>query len=208
MRHRRSAGFTLTELLIVIALILIFALIALPAFDLLTGQGSKEAGRNLISAALGRAREEAMALRQGRAVLFSIDPATKRTAMDFIYHSQPNVAPTARVATVPDTDRQLLPAGIGVRFVAAPLRSSGVIAFDGFGELYVAKYDVAPAPGGLAVLTDLLPTELAGNSELGLMVYDAHRFADQPDADKQAWLEENAEYLLVNRYNGTLVDTE
>src|SRR4030095_9400430 len=55
-RVTQSRGFTLTEMLIVMGVIVLVALIAVPSFRALTGGRSTEAASNTISAALARAR--------------------------------------------------------------------------------------------------------------------------------------------------------
>jgi prepilin-type N-terminal cleavage/methylation domain-containing protein len=58
--HSSSRGFTLTELLIVIGLIVLLIAMAVPAFNAITGSRSVEAARNKVQAMLGRARNEAI----------------------------------------------------------------------------------------------------------------------------------------------------
>src|SRR5687768_5966656 len=71
-------AFTLVEMLIVIGLILLIILIALPAFNAMTGSRSLESAQNQISALLNRARMEAIGLQEHRGLLFYIDPTTQR----------------------------------------------------------------------------------------------------------------------------------
>lgn len=71
-------GFTLTELLVVISLIVIILAIAIPTFSFITGTRSIDGAQNQISAMLGRARSEAIGLQQITGVMFFLDPVTQR----------------------------------------------------------------------------------------------------------------------------------
>jgi prepilin-type N-terminal cleavage/methylation domain-containing protein len=73
------SGFTLPELLIVIAIIVVVAGLAVPLFRILTGARSVEAALNTASAALGVARTSAINEGSPHGVLFYVDPATRNT---------------------------------------------------------------------------------------------------------------------------------
>src|SRR4051812_14860801 len=74
----RRGAFTLTELLIVIGIIVLVAIIAIPAFRTMTGSRSTEAAHNQLSGLLGQVRGEAISLQQIRGVAFFLVPETKR----------------------------------------------------------------------------------------------------------------------------------
>ena len=59
-RRRARSAFTLTEMLVILGVIIIILAIALPAFNAVQGSRSVEAGQNIVSASLGRARAEAI----------------------------------------------------------------------------------------------------------------------------------------------------
>src|SRR4051794_30107299 len=80
-RMSRRRGFSLTEILIVVALIVLLMALALPAFNFITGSRSTDAAYNTISAMLSRARTEAVGLQEIRGVMFYVDPATDRQMM-------------------------------------------------------------------------------------------------------------------------------
>jgi type II secretory pathway pseudopilin PulG len=74
--HRPLAtGFTVTELLIVIGIIVLVIALAVPAFNVITGSKSVESANNQISAFLARARNEAIGLQELRGIAFYPDPA-------------------------------------------------------------------------------------------------------------------------------------
>lgn len=75
---RIRPAFTVTELLIVIGIIVVMIALAVPAFNLISGNKSVDAANNQISALLGRARNEAIGLQEVRGVFFYPDPATNR----------------------------------------------------------------------------------------------------------------------------------
>ncbi|MEO6435346.1 MAG: prepilin-type N-terminal cleavage/methylation domain-containing protein [Tepidisphaeraceae bacterium] len=82
--QRSFRGFTLTEILFVIALIVLIIALAVPAFRAITGSRSVDAGENLVSAMLGRARGEAMLNNRVAGVAFFRDENTDRTAMALV----------------------------------------------------------------------------------------------------------------------------
>ena len=93
-QHRRAAGFTLTEILVVIGIIVLFIALAIPAFSAISGTRSIAGAENNLSALLVRAREEAIAQADTadpsyRGVMFYIDPATD-TVTGMIVRSTPS----------------------------------------------------------------------------------------------------------------------
>ncbi|MEM7806710.1 MAG: prepilin-type N-terminal cleavage/methylation domain-containing protein [Planctomycetota bacterium] len=74
-------AFTLVELLVVLAVIGLALVIAVPAFTSITEGRKESASQNLISAALSRARAEAIKLGQPAGVMFFYDAATQRSRM-------------------------------------------------------------------------------------------------------------------------------
>jgi type II secretory pathway pseudopilin PulG len=71
-------AFTLTELLIVIGIIVLFVTLALPAFNLISGSKSIAGAENELSALLARARNEAMGVQDYRGLAIYRDAATDR----------------------------------------------------------------------------------------------------------------------------------
>src|SRR5436190_15437159 len=80
--NRKSRrGFSLTEILIVIAIIVLLLALALPAFNFISGGRSVDGAMNGISAFLARARTEAVGLQEMRGVMFYIDPKSESEMM-------------------------------------------------------------------------------------------------------------------------------
>ncbi len=81
---RARRGFTLTEILVVLTIIILVLATAVPAFRALTGSRSTDAAQNLFTAMLGRARTMALNQKKTIGVFFSLDPATDRTRMALV----------------------------------------------------------------------------------------------------------------------------
>jgi prepilin-type N-terminal cleavage/methylation domain-containing protein len=124
-RRRSHDGFTLTEMLIVIGIIVLVVAIAVPSFRALTGGKSTEAAHNQLSAILGRARMDAMGVQETRGIMFFRDPESQRVGAVFVRAVPPPVdatpvavgqrAPEVYLDLVPDRDPQLLPVGVGLQ---------------------------------------------------------------------------------------------
>src|SRR5258706_15510719 len=76
--HDRAGGFTLTELLVVISIIVIVLALAIPLFSILRGGRSVEAGQNVLSAVLQRAKARAIGLQERRGGFFFRDQSSRR----------------------------------------------------------------------------------------------------------------------------------
>lgn len=187
-RASPRSAFTMAELLIVIALIVLLLGLAVPAFNLLSGGKSIEGATNQISAALGRARAEAIGLQKVTGVLFFIDPKTQRRSMAIVQAVDPltdhaNSGAEVWLDVVDENDFLPLPAGIGVQVIddcamnATNVRQDdGYIGFNtegrGFSESISSSPDtlsavskvVTATPYGGAILFD-------GNGQLVSMAY-------------------------------------
>src|SRR5262245_41682383 len=112
-------GFSLTEVLIVIALIVLMLALALPAFNFITGGRSVDGAMNQISAFLTRARTEAVGLQEVRGVIFYIDPKTERQMMALVKQAEePSPNPNAAVDVwldAGDEDHIPLPKGVAIQ---------------------------------------------------------------------------------------------
>ncbi len=81
--RRQPRGFTLTEMLVILGVIIIILAIALPAFNAAQGSRSVEAGQNIVSASLGRARAEAVRRGVTCGAYFFVD-GEGRTSVAFV----------------------------------------------------------------------------------------------------------------------------
>jgi hypothetical protein len=163
---------------------------------------SIDSAQNLAGAYLGRAREEAMGMREPRGVIFF--EAGDRMAMTMVYHDNPGGLP-GQIEVLPGAETQYLPAGVGATF---PTTSSprytlpGVMLFDGLGQLYVRDYEVNPN-GKLAALMRL-SGPLSGYSHFGATLFASAKYEQQPVENRERWLDERGRALFPNRYSGTL----
>src|SRR5437868_4618206 len=121
MHKRDRQAFTMPELLVVMAIIVLFIALALPAFNAISGSRSIAAAENNLAAVLGRAREEASGLQEIRGILFTVDPATDRMMATVIHqtnpptlppYSGPNFSNVIWLDVVPNREQLLLPIGI------------------------------------------------------------------------------------------------
>ena len=120
----KRAGFSLTELLIVIGLIVLMIALAVPTFNFISGNRSVEGAQNTVAAMLGRARAEAIGLQETRGVFFFIEKRTGRTAMSIVRETQ---RPLSTAGVIPqvdvfldltdDTEFVTLPVGVGAQFI-------------------------------------------------------------------------------------------
>lgn len=138
-----SPGFTLTELLIVIALIVLFVTLALPAFNLLSGGKSIAGAENEISAMLGRARSEAVGVQDYRGLAIYRDAATDRYAGAIVNFVTYSTYPTAGATP-------LYPKYSYISYVAA-----------GVTHYYVAQMDVPASTTFAAPATSPSPAPWA-----------------------------------------------
>ncbi len=160
-QSRGLRAFTLTELLIVVALMVVLLALAVPAFNYITGARSVEGASNIISAMLGRAR--AAALNDGKyiGVLFYVDPVSGRTVLATVeyddaksaadidplhrykayvsgatYYGPPDTPPTSPPTVPPSPDRVI------------QVTQDGEASFTNRPLVKHYQRDDPPAPGG------------------------------------------------------------
>jgi prepilin-type N-terminal cleavage/methylation domain-containing protein len=120
---RRAGGFSLTELLIVIAIIVLALALAVPALNLITGAKSTEQAQNITSIVLAQARNEAIGLQQYRGIFFYYDPTDERVKMAMVEQVDPPDADNAvdgvdvYLDLVRDRDVTPLPSGTSVQML-------------------------------------------------------------------------------------------
>jgi type II secretory pathway pseudopilin PulG len=204
-RLRRGAvGFTLTELMVVLAIIIVLMGIGWAGWPALIGANSVDAAQNFAGAFVSRAREDSMNLRVPRGALFVQDG--EATTMLFVHVANPGFRP-GEMDLVPDADSETLQRGVGVRFLnnGTPRYSSlGLVLYDGQGQLYVRDFSISKASklGQRLKLTD----DFRGVSHVGMVMYQVSKYEAQPEAKRDEWLDRNARPLFGNRYTGTLVE--
>jgi prepilin-type N-terminal cleavage/methylation domain-containing protein len=223
-------GFTLIELLVVISIIVVILALAVPLFSVLRGGRSIDAGQNIVSAMLQRARARAIGIQQRRGVFFFDDAVTGKTGMLLVkvLDGTPNVLDL-------DDDNvevEYLPSGLAVAGLlpnntTTDFRPNALIVFDGVGRIETLNGYVIKPPSGTTTLQDKYLTNFKANvftdlgnaqrepSQTAIVVYDRRGFADLPpntnvifSTQQAEWLDQNATALVVSRYNGTLIRGE
>jgi prepilin-type N-terminal cleavage/methylation domain-containing protein len=205
------SGFTLTEMLVVIGIIILFVTLAIPAISSITGTRSISAAENQISAVLARAREEAIGIQDYRGVLFYLDPREDRVVAILVRtaDSQP-ASNLIFLDAVANRDYLMLPQGVRLQTICDDSKNryfgfnplspastegvlhGGVILFDGQGRLVSKQYAFSfPNNGGLAAaLKAPTPSQLIVSngssffrSQMGLVLFDSAAFKAQGFTD-------------------------
>ena len=193
----------MTELLVVIGIIVLLLVVAMPAFNFITGTRSIDGAQNNLSALLGRARAEAIARQQISGVLFFIDPATDRVAALLVRNASAAGAADIYLDLFPDTDRVLLPQGITLQTLenatigAGGVRTThgyigyggpgvpfgGALLFDSRGQLVTRTFGFATGGSAIEEILDLPsgtvydPVPLRA-SAVGFVLFESQPFQD------------------------------
>jgi Tfp pilus assembly protein FimT len=219
-----AKAFTLTEMLVVIGIIILVAVSAVPSFNYLTGSRSLEAAQNTIAAALSRARQQA--LYEGKPIGLAIwlDTTTGRYTTGLVqFDTTP--ASTTNIDLLPDQDVQSLQPGIGAQGLlssntytataAGTQNDPTIVFFNQNGQLSTTNYTLVATSNGGATANQLyarasLPSAITATpAQIALILYDRQGYdAKATVADKITYLNENGLYLVINRYNGTLLSNQ
>jgi prepilin-type N-terminal cleavage/methylation domain-containing protein len=216
---RVSRGFTLNELLVVMAIIILVLAIAIPAFSLITTGKSIEATENQMSAFLSAVRGDAVGMQDPRGAVIFIDPASNRVTMVEVWFP-PGQRPNLDI--YPGKEEMKLPAGVSFRGIPNGIPNSNmdnwprfaIVMFDGDGRLlldFASVVTVNTLFNRLNIVATSspdkppIPTVANNQTNIGVILFDKARHDEQPAANRQKWFTENAVPYLINRYNGTLM---
>jgi prepilin-type N-terminal cleavage/methylation domain-containing protein len=147
-------GFTLTEMLVVVGIIVLIVTISVPAFNAISGNRSLDAAQNQLAAIIGRARQEAIGLQQPYGVILFQDPNTSRACAAVV--NFPDPANPLLLGLAPNHDELLLPIGVSFRMIetmpyggtgpAAYYSSMNVVMFNARGEFICTPWAVLNNP--------------------------------------------------------------
>lgn len=222
----KNRGFSLAELLVVIGIMVLVALIAVPAFSFITGSRSIENAHNIVAANVARARLDAIKHQEHRGVVFYRDANTDRVVMAMVRTVDragflPDGTPLPDdIEIVPGTDVVPLPSGVEIAFRhtvgsgylyrVEPEDLRGVILFDSKGHFASKPYGLGDGSEvarrlGITAYTWGFDGQLFYSQPAFLL---ADRSATNDAANQVQYLDQNASVVLINRYNGALTRSE
>lgn len=218
-RHRRGGGFTLTELLMAIGIIVLLLAMAVPLFNSFAGTRSVDAGQNLVSSMLQRARSRAIGLQEPRGIFFFEDPGTRRVAMVTVkMYSDPNTT-YEQIYTDAEADTtELLPPGLGAAFVLPQgagfptYQPYGLVLFDGNGKAMMRTYKFLNGDTSISSRWNGNSPSTINASHVAVMLFD-RSLLPEPDGGQTPgtfsttqsnFIQDNSAAFTVNRYNGTI----
>lgn len=226
-------AFSLTELLVVMAVIVAIIGIAIPVIGVLSGQQSIESAQNQLAAVLGQARGRALALQRETGLLFHIDPAGDRIAarvVDVVGRYDAPYQKVHQLDLVPQMDPHLLPGGVWMQFPVAASGGRteytgsvdaaggtpilGAILFDKQGRLLIAPWWVQAEQGGaqtaLGNLVGLSDNSLPADaqiptSHLGMVLFERAPFQDRFGLDDGTGSDEEQEHQWIDENSRLLL---
>ena len=222
-------GFTLTELLIVVGIIVLIVTLAVPAINTISGNRSIDSAQNQLAAIIGRARQEAIGLQDYRGVIMFQDPNTSRTCAAEVYFPTPG---NSLLDLAPAHDELLLPTGISFRMVETigGYTPMNVVMFNNRGEFVSKPWSIlnvpygttvnssSPVGTGLGARIQTLPTlptgmpaaSLSGSSAFGFIIFPSEEAYQNAYtlSSSTTYLTDNGITFLINKYNGTLLRSE
>jgi|GEM_PF-1744876 len=224
----RRGAFTLLELLVVMAIVLIILAVSFPAYQrIMTGNNRKEA-INSISVQVAAARSLALASQRETGLLFYEDPANRRQTAMVLVQALQTTANGTEYGGIADRSPVLLPAHVKVATLSAGTAGPSFQheGNSGGGSLRIILFD---EQGGAVIrdslrgfklgqpgdpraaqaawnLGDPSATSTTGGSTLALVVYDAAAWTEETagmSADERSqWLMGNTDMITVHPYTG------
>ncbi len=227
-RIRAPRAFTLIELMVVVAIIVILTAITLPAVKALTQGNSQKQAVNLVSALLANARGVAITSHKPAGLLFYEDPSSKsQTAAQVVIASTitltTSAAPAINIIRAPSQAAQMLPYGVKIGTLAnsnSTFFNTGdaftlhgrIILFDENGQLLLQN-NLSRDPN----LTDAAAVAWNLSSDYSapaIVIYDGNalqaalqsgQIASNSGANLFPWLQQHADILVINPYTGTII---
>jgi prepilin-type N-terminal cleavage/methylation domain-containing protein len=225
-------AFTLIELMVVVAIIVILTAITLPAVKALTQGNSQKQAVNLVSALLANARAVAITSHKPAGIVIYEDPGTKsQSSVQVVICSSivqaSNTATTFSFVRAPSQGPQTLPYGVRAGTLSnsstsvfntgdASTQHPRVVLFDENGQLLLQNNlltDASLASDASASAWNL-QTSKTPNSSPAVIIYDENalqaavqsgQLANTTSTTLVPWFEQNADILVVNPYTGNII---
>jgi len=223
--HRRSSAFTLLELLVVMAIIIIILAITFPAYRTLTSGNNKREAVNAISAQVAAARSLALSSQRQVGLLFYEDPQTNSQSFMVLVQAVQNVNNGTEFGAIPERSPIALPRYIKIANLSATSASVNylnessaaaqrlrILVFNEKGQPIIRSgflaYD-ADNNSNSRSARSVWGLGNGGASSMSLAVYDVNEFneatAGLDDAGRANWLLNYTDLITLHPYTGTVI---
>ena len=212
----RKPGFTLVELMVVVAIIVLVTALTLPSMNAILGSGKEAQAVNAVKAALVGARAYAISSGSDAAVLATFNTDNGDAVFFILGHSSND-----DFGLAPEREPVILPKGMGVTTLNEADNDARAffICFAPTGELKIRNIKCDPTDSGSGSAFENLGKYHWGKPNAGgspddeeesqeaLYVLNWSLFAGlSSDSDRQTYLNDNTDQLFINRYTGTVIE--
>lgn len=222
--HATRRGFTLTELLTVIGIIVIILGVTLPSMNYLMKGNAQKQSINVVTAYIASARATAINSRQPVAIVFFEEAIgtdrwdNNQTAVQLLRGNAS--AGHMVLSPIPGRDKpEYLPRGIRVATLASTgsvqevgnddaTKPCRVILFDGSGQMMLINNLIASETNQGWAQSLNSGSAADRSSTPGIVLYDGREYdsaVNDAGKDGATWLANNADLLIINAYTGNVI---